>query len=139
MFQIHRDKMSKKSCEKKIAKVEKENIFLRDLNESLLKDKKSWQERVQLLQSDMNSKIKEKDVLIRDLRDQLRDVMVFLEAQSVVAQNSEMKESTVSLPTEEEAAAAAELDGPSTSSGNRGRDATHKRLKNKLKVKKQNM
>ncbi|QDZ22728.1 hypothetical protein A3770_08p52460 [Chloropicon primus] len=123
---------SRKGCEKKLREdFEKENSFLKDLSESVLRDKDKWREEVNLAKS----KLEEKDAVIKDLQEQVRDLMVYLEAQSMVSQHEdisqeEIRDSTVTLGSEDED----EDHGQPGSS--KGRNATHARLKNKLKMKK---
>ncbi|UPR01952.1 BRAP2 RING ZnF UBP domain-containing protein [Chloropicon primus] len=123
---------SRKGWEKKLREdFEKENSFLKDLSESVLRDKDKWREEVNLAKS----KLEEKDAVIKDLQEQVRDLMVYLEAQSMVSQHEdisqeEIRDSTVTLGSEDED----EDHGQPGSS--KGRNATHARLKNKLKMKK---
>ncbi len=119
-----------------LAKVERENAFVRDLNESLLRDTQKWQEEIRLKED----QLKEKDAMLREKDEQLRDLMVFLEAQSMATGSgsgsgggamagevaSELKEGTVSLEPPEGAAAAAE---------SKAKNATHARLMKKLSSK----
>ena len=78
----------------KIEETEKENHFLRQLNESLLRDKKKWQEELQRLKEGTS----EKDSLIKDLKEQVRDIISHLEAKNVVSE--EMVGASLSLPGE---------------------------------------
>lgn len=110
---------TRKGWEQKLREdYERENGFLRDLNETLLRDSK-------ILREENERKAAE----LREKEDQLRDLMVYLEAQAMVASHpgEEMGEGSVSLRGDEDEGAA----GPSA-----GRNATHARLKQKLKQKK---
>ena len=117
---------NKKNAEKKVVtltsqveNLEKENGFLRDLNESLLRDQNKWQDKIKHLECESSSTLSEKNAVIEDLQEQLQDLMMYLDAQNI-ASNSEMKEGTVltvqSSPVVETS----------------GRNATHTRLLNKM-------
>lgn len=119
--------VSRKDWEKKLREdFEKENSFLKDLSESVLRDKDKWREEVNLAKT----KLEEKDAVIKDLKEQVRDLMVYLEAQSMVSQHEdisqeEIRDSTVTLGSDDE-----------ETGSSKGRNATHARLKSKLKMKK---
>jgi len=71
----------------KMGKVTEELKEEQQLNESLRKNQAQWQDQLATLkQADS-----EKDIKISDLQDQLRDIMVYLEAQSSIA-NSPLRE-----------------------------------------------
>ena len=106
----------------KVEETEKENHFLRELNESLLRDKKKWHEEVQRLKEGTSAK----DKIIKDLEEQVRDIISHLEAKSVVSE--EMVGGSIELN---------ESNSQASSSGIAGRNATHKRLLKKMSKRKE--
>lgn len=65
-----------------LAKSQKEADFLRSLNETLLSNQKEWQTRAAAAAADAAAK----DATIADLNEQVRDLMVFIEAQRTLAE-----------------------------------------------------
>eukprot|EP00850_Spirogloea_muscicola_P009482 SM000053S17439 [mRNA] locus=s53:368169:371669:- [translate_table: standard] len=79
-------------------KVEKEKEFLRQVNEALIKNQKQWQERFQEQEAREKRKVEEQDLKIRDLEEQVRDLMVFIEAQKTLelsGHGAELKDGTL--------------------------------------------
>lgn len=84
-------KACKKQLGRKAGEAEKEgkalkekNVFLKSLNESLLRDKRGWTEEVDRL----GKKLAEKEMECAEKDEQLRDMMLHLEAQAKVAEAS---------------------------------------------------
>jgi len=127
-----------KQAEKKAAASEdalregrQEATFLKNLNETLLRDKKGWQDRLAAAEAEASRALASKEAELRDLKEQLRDVMVYLEAQTLASECADIKEGTVVALDEDS-------NGGPSSLTRGGRDATHERLKNKVKMKKTN-
>jgi BRCA1-associated protein len=68
----------------KLAKVMSELVEEKELNSCLRDNQTKWQQRV----NDLEDKLARKDIELTDLRDQLRDVMFFLEAKDTLAATS---------------------------------------------------
>jgi BRCA1-associated protein len=72
--------------EAKIAKLEEEKEFLKSLNETLLVNQKSYKTMKKETEDGSESKLRERDAKIHDLEEQVRDLMLFLDAQSKIEQ-----------------------------------------------------
>eukprot|EP00245_Coleochaete_scutata_P017892 TRINITY_DN901_c1_g2_i1.p1 TRINITY_DN901_c1_g2~~TRINITY_DN901_c1_g2_i1.p1 ORF type:complete len:528 (-),score=122.06 TRINITY_DN901_c1_g2_i1:33-1511(-) len=72
-------KLQKQS--QRITKLERENSFLRQVNESLITNQKQWQQKFKEQEEREQKAAKSRDEKIADLEDQVRDLMVFIEAQ----------------------------------------------------------
>ncbi|DBA77623.1 hypothetical protein WJX77_012528 [Trebouxia sp. C0004] len=84
----------------KVSKLQKEKDFLQQTSESLLRNQDDF--RTQLAAE--QAKVKAKDAQITDLIEQVRDLMVYLEAQQQIQASGEMAQGTV-LPVPEPAPA----------------------------------
>ncbi|PON34697.1 BRCA1-associated [Trema orientale] len=76
----------------------KEKNILDDLNENLLKNQEIWKEKITQIEDREKKALKLKDDKIRDLEEQLRDLMVYLEAGKTMEQLSmsdEIKDGTL--------------------------------------------
>lgn len=69
------------AAEKEAAKVKEDNAFLKNLNDTLLRDQEAWQKRVQALAGVAREARTERD----ELKMQLRDLMMHLETQSSIS------------------------------------------------------
>lgn len=72
-------------AEKEAASLRDKNGFLKSLNETLLRDKRGWNDEVETL----NNKLREAESEKRGLEEQLRDLMMHLEAQAKISGASE--------------------------------------------------
>jgi len=83
------------------AKLREEREFLRNLNDTLISNQKEWQRKVATLESECSAK----DEKIKDLQEQLRDLMLYIEAQNAVTSSGEAQEiaggTLLPLPQEE--------------------------------------
>ncbi|GMH32890.1 hypothetical protein BSKO_00724 [Bryopsis sp. KO-2023] len=103
----------------KMEKLREEKEFLRSLNENLIANQKEWQDKCKSSEERLAAMTAEKDACIRDLEEQVRDLMVFLETQRVVeGQGGELQGGSV--------ISVAEPETPNTSRrgrrGSRGRN-----------------
>ncbi|KAH9542492.1 hypothetical protein CY35_13G010200 [Sphagnum magellanicum] len=73
----HKMRKLQARCEK----VEMENRDLKELNKSLTDNQKLYQQRIKEVEEREQKETKERDARIADLEDQVRDLMVFIEAQ----------------------------------------------------------
>lgn len=89
-----RRSLQKKSsdAEKEMRSLKDKNAFLKNLNETLLRDKQGWNEEVEKLQKQLADVSVEKE----GLEEQLRDLMMHLEAQSRIAGSSDACRSDIS-------------------------------------------
>ncbi|KAJ8774281.1 hypothetical protein K2173_009712 [Erythroxylum novogranatense] len=85
----------KKAVSQKLLKLQaklerclKEKMFLDDLNENLLENQEIWKAKILEIEERERKVLKVKDDKIRDLEEQLRDLMVYLEAGKTVEQLS---------------------------------------------------
>jgi len=70
------------AAEAREAKLLEEKEFLRSLNDSLISNQKEWQKKV----AGQDASCQAKDSRIKDLEEQLHDMMMYIEAQQTVAQ-----------------------------------------------------
>ncbi|PXF48676.1 BRCA1-associated protein [Gracilariopsis chorda] len=89
-----RRSLQKKSsdAEKEMNSLKDKNAFLKNLNEALLRDKQGWNEEVERLKKQLADVSLEKE----GLEEQLRDLMMHLEAQSRIAGSSDACRSDIS-------------------------------------------
>lgn len=78
-----------------VAQAAKERDFLRSLSDNLLADKKEWAARLEAAQKD----VAQKEAEVRDLKDQVHDLMMFIEAQKSIealgAEGNELREASL--------------------------------------------
>ncbi|KAK7480039.1 hypothetical protein BaRGS_00028676, partial [Batillaria attramentaria] len=67
----------------------------RDINKSLLENQQLWQKRVTSLETTVKDLSESKDKEISELRDQLRDVMFYLEAQDKLANTADVSQEEI--------------------------------------------
>lgn len=67
----------------------------KQLNDSLVRNQKDYQARLNELERHFKEASEEKDGRIHDLEEQVRDLMVYIDAQNTVEGSPEMKEGTV--------------------------------------------
>lgn len=91
----------KQSLEDKLAKVlerlkkmESEHGFLKQLNDTLLANQKEYSSKLQ----ETEKKIVERDGIIIELQEQVRDLMVFIDAREALGKHEELEGGSVSLP-----------------------------------------
>ncbi|THU69726.1 hypothetical protein C4D60_Mb08t17430 [Musa balbisiana] len=68
----------------KIGNVTREKKALADINENLMKNQNIWHEKIKEVEERERTTLKIKDDKIRDLEDEIRDFMVFIEAQKTL-------------------------------------------------------
>lgn len=84
----------------KIAKLSKHLDDERSLNEQLTANQKAFQKQLEQQQQQLTAK----DAALQDLQEQVRDLMVYIEAQRTIEQSGELQEATL-LPVPAAAAA----------------------------------
>eukprot|EP00029_Vermamoeba_vermiformis_P002642 TRINITY_DN13019_c0_g1_i1.p1 TRINITY_DN13019_c0_g1~~TRINITY_DN13019_c0_g1_i1.p1 ORF type:complete len:561 (+),score=138.51 TRINITY_DN13019_c0_g1_i1:30-1712(+) len=85
-------KAEKKSqeLEKKLNEVSKETQFLKELNQALETNQKAWQDKIENIEKNL---VHEKDRKIKELEEQVRDLMFYIEAQKKIEDStSELKD-----------------------------------------------
>lgn len=85
----------------KLDKAEKERRFLEQVNESMKANQESWQSAIKSAEAREKAAIKERDDRIAELEEQVRDLMLNIEAQRVLETSgpSEIRDGTIlSLP-----------------------------------------
>ncbi|KAL4430038.1 hypothetical protein ABPG77_004408 [Micractinium sp. CCAP 211/92] len=70
----------------RLARAEEERQFLKQLNDTLLANQRDFQTRLKDAEEALQRTTAEKDAAIRDLQEQVRDLMVFLEARQTIEQ-----------------------------------------------------
>ena len=78
----------------KARKVEEEKEFLRQLNDTLISNQKQWKEKTEKLEATITATSAAKDAKILELEEQVRDLIVFIEAQKTV-EGGELEGGTV--------------------------------------------
>ncbi|GJP39568.1 hypothetical protein CLOM_g23924 [Closterium sp. NIES-68] len=68
----------------RLERAEQEKEFLRQVNDSLIKNQKQWQEKFKQQEERERAAIATRDEKIQDLEEQVRDLMVYIEAQKIV-------------------------------------------------------
>ncbi|BBN04669.1 BRCA1-associated protein [Marchantia polymorpha subsp. ruderalis] len=79
-------------------KVQEEHEFLQQVNQSLVDNQKRWQQKFKEQEERERAAIKERDEKITDLEEQVRDFMIFIEAQKMLessANAAELREGTI--------------------------------------------
>lgn len=79
-------KTAKKEYEGKLRDARKEADTLSELNKGLISNQKAWQDKVRELQSACD----EKDRAVKDLQEQVHDLMMFIEGNKVAQQNADI-------------------------------------------------
>ncbi|KAI0564963.1 hypothetical protein FGB62_22g462 [Gracilaria domingensis] len=93
MNKVRRNFHKKSSeTEKEMKSLKDENAFLKSLNETLLRDKQAWNAEVEKLKQKLAGLETEK----QGLKEQMRDLMMHLEAQSRIAGSSDACRSDIS-------------------------------------------
>jgi BRCA1-associated protein len=85
-------KAEKKSqeLEKKLNEVSKESQFLKELNSALETNQKAWQDKIENIEKNL---VHDKDQKIKELEEQVRDLMFYIEAQKKIEDStSELKD-----------------------------------------------
>ena len=72
----------------KNAKLEEERDFLKQLNDTLLENQRQLRANLDATEAKLNEANEATDAKIRDLQEQVRDLMVFIEAQSKLAEGT---------------------------------------------------
>eukprot|EP00897_Mesotaenium_endlicherianum_P000414 jgi/Mesen1/10373/ME000080S09757 len=114
--------MKLQKLQDRLARVEKEKEFLRQVNDSLIKNQKQYQQR--LKDSDeRETKVREEhSSKVADLEEQVRDLMVYIEAQRILessADAAELKDGSLLAMPEPEPAPAPAASGKSKQRANR--------------------
>eukprot|EP00731_Ephydatia_muelleri_P023679 Em0015g1262a len=86
--ELRREKMASEKkhgqLQEKLTKLSLELNEEKELNRCLLDNQKSWKDRVTGLESRLEDVVKQKDTEIQDLKDQVRDLMFYLETQKKI-------------------------------------------------------
>ncbi|KAJ7542954.1 hypothetical protein O6H91_09G057000 [Diphasiastrum complanatum] len=72
------------------AKLEKDNQFLMQVNENLQANQELWKSKIQELEAREKASVREKDALISDLEEQVRDFMIYIEAQKTIENSTDL-------------------------------------------------
>ncbi|XP_072024584.1 BRCA1-associated protein-like [Amphiura filiformis] len=81
-----------KKCNQLSSKLNRVNTQLKEekqLNKCLVENQHGWQEKLNAMETKLDEDSKKKDAEIHDLKEQLRDVMFFLDAQQKINETSE--------------------------------------------------
>ena len=82
-----------------MAAMQEEREFLVSLNETLLANQKSYKFKMKEVEDATEGKLRERDAKVRELEEQVRDLMIFLDAQSKIeaatAEGEEMEGGSV--------------------------------------------
>ncbi|KAL5478196.1 hypothetical protein EMCRGX_G025092 [Ephydatia muelleri] len=78
------EKEANEQLQEKLTKLSLELNEEKELNRCLLDNQKSWKDRVTGLESRLEDVVKQKDTEIQDLKDQVRDLMFYLETQKKI-------------------------------------------------------
>jgi BRCA1-associated protein len=83
--------------EKKMHEVAKETDFLKDINDAMERNQTAWKNKIQETEEQLKvAQIEtDKDEKIRDLEEQVRDLMFFIEAQKELAKKSEFTDGEI--------------------------------------------
>lgn len=76
------------AAEKQAEQLREKNLFLQDLNDSLLQDQEGWKKRVNAISEVARSAREERD----SLKEQLRDVLMHLQTQATITASSQSSE-----------------------------------------------
>eukprot|EP00898_Chlorokybus_atmophyticus_P000967 jgi/Chlat1/1871/Chrsp141S02192 len=81
----------------RLAKTEQEKEFLRQVNESLVKNQKQWQAKLLEAEERSKSLAQENEARIQDLEEQVRDLMVYIEAKRTLetSDSTELRDGSV--------------------------------------------
>eukprot|EP00249_Psilotum_nudum_P016198 c25711_g1_i1 orf=236-1768(-) len=81
----------------KLDRVERDKKFLEQINESMNANQEGWKKKLQNVEERNKVSIKERDDRISDLEEQVRDLMVYIEAQKTVenSASAEIRDGTV--------------------------------------------
>ncbi|CAI5479023.1 unnamed protein product [Closterium sp. Yama58-4] len=79
-----RESVKVQKLQSRLERAEQEKEFLRQVNDSLIKNQKQWQERFKQQEEREKAAVAARDDKIKDLEEQVRDLMVFIEAQKIV-------------------------------------------------------
>ena len=112
----------------RLADVEKEREFLKSLNDTLLSNQRAFRDELDAARAGSSSSAAAKDAKIADLEEQVRDLMVFLDAQSKV------EAATAEGDVIEGGTVVGVGDGADAPT----RDAAHARLRDKLIARRKN-
>jgi len=85
-------KAEKKSqeLEKKLSEVSKESQFFKEMNQALETNQKAWKDKIENIEKNL---VHEKDRKIKELEEQVRDLMFYIEAQKKIEDStSELKD-----------------------------------------------
>ena len=108
----------------KNAKLEEERDFFKQLNDTLLENQRQLRANLDATEAKLNEANEATDAKIRDLQEQVRDLMVFIEAQSKLAEGTKGGDSIEG----------GDVVGVSDGDVAPSRDAAHARLQSKLRA-----
>lgn len=99
LAEANKDKqIVKKKCTEltgKLTKTTRELQDERELNHSLCTNQSQWQEKINKLETQMKQMKEEKDTELKDLKEQLRDVMFYFEAQQKLSTTTEVTQEEI--------------------------------------------
>ncbi|KAH7416024.1 hypothetical protein KP509_14G071700 [Ceratopteris richardii] len=79
----------------RLEEVEKERRNLKQMNDDLKANQDSWQAAIKASEAREKTSIKERDERIADLEEQVRDLMVYIEAQKTLGATADIRDGTV--------------------------------------------
>ncbi|CAI5946299.1 unnamed protein product [Closterium sp. NIES-65] len=79
-----RESVKVQKLQSRLERAEQEKEFLKQVNDSLIKNQKQWQEKFKQQEERVKAAVAARDEKIKDLEEQVRDLMVFIEAQKIV-------------------------------------------------------
>ncbi|KAF0984730.1 hypothetical protein FDP41_000629 [Naegleria fowleri] len=96
-YRQNTQKMNNKvqKTQKKVEKEKEETDFLKELNKTLINNQKQYEIKIEKLEEAHKKIIEKKDAQIRDLQEQLHDMMMHFQTQEQIDKNPEMKNATV--------------------------------------------
>ena len=89
-------KMKEKKMSAKLAKAVADLQEEKELNRSLVANQATWHQRVSTLEAQMQSLKEEKDSTVRELKEQLSDIMLYFDAQEK-CKNTELEGGQVTV------------------------------------------
>jgi BRCA1-associated protein len=75
----------------RLARLEEEKEFLRQVNDSLIVNQKGWKVKL----ADADTAAQAKHTQLEEMEEQLRDLMVYIEAQKMIESSSELRDGSV--------------------------------------------
>ncbi|KAG2383195.1 hypothetical protein C9374_004532 [Naegleria lovaniensis] len=97
MYRQNTQKMNNKvqKTQKKVEKEKEETDFLKELNKTLINNQKQYEIKIEKLEELHKKMMEKKDAQIKDLQEQLQDMMMHFQTQEQLDKNPEMKNATI--------------------------------------------